>query len=574
MLVSWQGRTKPGNYNDLWKKVQQYSQKDLPKSALKTVELIYTKAKAEGNESEVLKTLIYRISLQSTFQENFRLKSIREFEKEVKAATPVEKPLLYSLLGQLYQGYFDNHFNEILNRKTAASSGDTSLETLNARQWNRKIVHAYLASVSPSKVLSQVRLSDFSAILQNDSSALVLWPSLYDLLANRAISYFSSNDARRWLPNSKAVPDTSLFAPAADFIKMDFSGNSASVTANVLSLLQHLLRLHKAQNHPAAFVDADLKRLAFAKSQLPDNFTNSLAYSHALERLLQQLQNQDISVRIADQLAQVYRSLASYNKSKTNYLIKAEKTCKKALKAFPTAPFSNNCKNTITQINKPVFRIKLRQALLPGKPILSLVTYKNSAKLYFRVVKFSPDIENPASGENLKRQLRSFLKKPVFKKWEQSFPFAHDHRMHTAEIAMPALSIGSYVVFISDDLRFSKESTVLYQQIQVTRLSLLSQENNSTQALDIYLLDRANGRPVSGATIQVFGRSYDYRAREQQITPLGNYFSDANGFLQIPLKRLYSESLQRSGYYFRQHVCPFLRITLSGEANTAYLSFY
>lgn len=538
MLVSWQGRTKPGNYSHLWKKVQQYSQKDLPKSALKTVGLIYTKAKAEGNESEVLKTLIYRISLQSTFQENFRLKSIREFEKEVKIATPVEKPLLYSLLGQLYRGYFDSHFNEILNRKTSASSGDTSLETMNAQQWNRKIVHAYLASVSPLKVLSQIRLSDFSAILQNDSSALVLWPTLYDLLANRAISYFSSNDARRWLPNSKAVPDTSLFATVADFIKVDFSGDRTSVTANVLSLFQHLLRLHKDQNHQAAFVDANLKRLAFAKSQLPDNFTNNLAYSHALERLLQQFQNQVISVRIAGRLAQAYRTIASYNKNQINYLTKAEETCKKVLKAFPTAPFSNDCKNTITQINKPAFGIKLQQALLPGKPFLSLVTYKNSAKLYFRVVKNLPDIENPASGENLRRQMKKFLQKPAFKKWEQSFPFATDHRMHTAEIAMPPLPIGSYVVFVSDNPHFDKESTVLYQQIQVTRLTLLSQKNNNAQALDIYLLDRAEGTPVSGATIKVFGRSYDYRARQQQITPLGEYSSNTDGFLQIPLKNV------------------------------------
>ncbi len=536
LLMSWQGRTKPGNYSGLWKKVQQYSQKDLPKSALKTVELIYTKARAEGNESEVLKALINRVSLQSTFQENFRLKSIREFEKEVETATPVEKPLLYSLLGQLYQGYFDNHFNEILNRKTSASSGDTSLETMNAQQWNRKIVHAYLASVSPSRVLSQVRLSGFSAILQNDSSALTLWPTLYDLLANRAIDYFSSGDAQRWLSKSTITLDTNLLAPADNFIRPDFSSDSISVTGQVLILFQHLLRLHKAQSHPVAFVDVDLKRLAFAESRLPDNFANGLTYAHALEGLLQQFQKQEISVRIADRLAQVYRSLASYNKSQTNYLIKAEATCNKTLKAFPKAPFSNDCKNTITQINKPVFRIKLRQALLPGKPFLSLVTYKNSAKLYFRVVKISPDIENPFSGENLKRQMKKFLQKPAFKKWERSFPFADDHRMHTAEIAMPALSIGSYVVFISDDPRFSKESTVLYQQIQVTRLTLLSQENNSAQALDIYLLDRADGMPVSGATIQVFGRSYDYRAREQQITPLGNYSSDANGFLQIPLK--------------------------------------
>ena len=536
LLVSWQGQSKTGNYDNLWKKVRQYSQKDLPRSALKTVELIYTKAKTEGDESQVLKALIYRISLQSTFQEDFRLKSIREFEKEVKTATPVEKSLLYSLLGQLYQGYFDSHFNKILSRKTSASSADTSLEMLNARQWRRKINRAYLASVLPSRVLSQIQLSDFSVILQNDSSALTLWPTLYDLLANRAIGYFSSHDAGSWLPKSKTVPDTSLFAPAAGFIKTNFSGDSTSIRGNVLMLFQHLLRLHNAQSHPAAFVDIDLKRLAFAKTLLPENFANGLAYSHALERLLHQFQDQEISVRIANRLAQVYQSLSFQNTGKTNYLVKAEKTCKKVLKAFPLAPFSNNCKNTITQINKPAFRMKTEQALLPDKPFLSLVTYKNSAKLYFRVVRISSDIENPSSGENLKRQMKNFLQKPAFKKWKQSLPFADDHRMHTAEIAMPVLPLGTYIIFVSDNPGFSKKRTVLYQQIQVTQLTLLSQENNSAKALDIYLLNRENGTPVSGATVRVFGRSYNYRAREQQITPLGNYSTDTNGFLQIPLK--------------------------------------
>ncbi len=537
LLVSWQGRQNPENYNNLWAKAQQLSKKDLPKSALKVVSRIYTKAKAEGNESEVIKTLIFRISLQSTFQEDFRLKSIRLFEKERQTAPPVAKQLLSSLLGQLYQGYFDNHFNEILNRKTSAVTGDTVLEIMDAQQWNRKITQAYLASVSSPDALSKIHLSDFSAILQNDSSsALALWPTLYDLLANRAIEYFSSGDARMAVVKNPVAIDTNLFVPVNGFLKMNLSGDSIASTGKALILFQHLLRLHKEQNHPEAFVNANLKRLDFVNSQLPDTYANVMAYSHALEKLLQQYENKKIYVRIADRLAQEYRSLSSYNKSPVNYLIKAENICKKALKAFPTAPFANNCKNTITLINKPDFRMKLQQALLPDKPFLSLVTYKNSAKLYFRAVQISPDIENPATGENLKRQLRENVQKPAFKKWDQSFPFAADHRMHTAEIAMPALPLGTYVIFISDNPGFSKESTVLYQQIQITRLTLLSKKNNNAQALDIYLLDRANGAPVSAVTIKVFGRSYNYRTREQQITPLGKYSSDASGFLQVPLK--------------------------------------
>ena len=534
LLISWQSRKKPENYDILWKKVQQYSQKNLPKSALKTVELIYTKAKTEGNESQVLKSMIYRIGLQSQFEENYRLKSIRLFEKQLQTAPPVEKQLLSSLLGQLYQGYFDNHFREILNRNTSAVTGDTSLETLNAPQWNLKIRNAYLTSVSSPEMTGKVRLSDFSAILkENDSTAFALWPTLYDLLANRAINYFVSYDAQRWLSKSTLTPDTGMLAPASEFIKMDFSDDSASVTGQVLRLFQHLLRLHKAQNNSVALLDADLKRLAFVHDQLPDNFASSLAYAHALESLLQQFQNREISVRIAYRLAQTYRSLEGYNK--TNYLLKAEEICKEVLQSFPKAPFANNCRNTITQINEPVFRMKMQQALLPDKTHLALIMYRNSPKLWFKVVRIVSDIGKP-DGENMRHRMKNILHKPALITWEQELPFAADHRMHTAEIAMKALPLGSYVIFVSDNQAFTDKSTVLYQQIQVTQLALLSQKDNTLQSLSVYLLDRENGTPVSGAVVKVFGRSYDYRTREQLVTLLGEYRSEANGFLQVPMK--------------------------------------
>ena len=535
LLASWQESKKSENYNYLWEKVRQYSQKDLPGSALKTVQLIYAKAKEDGNETQIVKSLLYRISLQSRFQESFRLKSIREFEREIKTAAPVEKALLSSLLGQLCQSYFDAHFDKILNRKTPAVA-DTSLETLNAGQWNLKIKNAYLASVSSPATLSRVSLSGFSAVLQkSDSSAYALWPTLYDLLAHRAINYFSSGDARLAFSVQSMPVDTNLLAPAARFLKINFSPDTSTATGRILVLFQHLLRLHKAGHQARAFVDVDLKRLRFVREQLPDNLANNLAYVHALKNLWQQYKNQEISVRIVSRLAQVLRELPVIHPQKINYLIEAENLCKNALKAFPSSAYANNCKNLITKINQPFVQIKMPQALLPDRPFLALITYKNNSRLFFKVIKNSPDIENPAAGENLRRKLINELKSPAFTSWGQSVPFVADHLVHTAEIAMPALPVGSYVIFVSNDPHFSEKSTVLYQQIQVTQLALLSRKNNSARALDIYLLDRADGTPVSGATVTIYGRSYDYRAHQQSITALGTSVTNANGFLQIPL---------------------------------------
>ncbi len=536
LLVSWQANTKQDNYARLWKKVKQYSQKDLPKSALKTVNLIYAKAKAEGNESQVIKALINRISLQSSYQEGFRSKSIYLFEKEWETAPNPEKQLLGSLLGQLYQGYFHRHLIEILNRKTSATN-DTALETLNAKQWNLKIRKAYLSSVSSPELLKKIPLGDFSVVLQNDSNGYKLWPTLYDLLANRAIGYFSSNDARRWLPKSETAPDTSLFAPAADFLKMNFFREKNSPTGSVLLLFQHLLRLHQANHHKAAFADIDLKRLDFVKSLLPGNFATETAFSHALENELQQYNQEAISVEIASRLAQTYLRMGQYRQSNTNFLLKAEKICKKALQDFPTAPFANNCKNILSQINQPAFGIQMQQALLPDKSALALVRVKNSPKLWFKIVRIPAVVKPGNTSDNVRTQMQKYLGQPAFKSWSQTFPFSPDHKNHTAEIAIPALPAGLYVVFVSDNSRFTEKTTVHYQKVQVTQLAMLSKKNNHAQALDVYLLKRSSGRAVSKVVVKIFASTYNYRSRQHRLVSLGTFSTDNNGFVQIPLKQ-------------------------------------
>ncbi|HFB61412.1 MAG TPA: hypothetical protein ENJ69_00335, partial [Bacteroidetes bacterium] len=304
-LVSWQSGPTGKNYDALWKKVQQYTAKDLPRSALKTVQMIYNKAKTEGNEPQVIKSLLFRISLQSKYQEDYRLKSIRLFEKERQSATGVEKPLLSSLLAQLYEGYFDAHRYEILNRMAAAH--DTSLQTLGSEQWQKKIREAYLASVALPAETGTIPLKDFSAILQSaDTVSYAVWPTLYDLLAHRAIRYFSSHTATFWKRGTGVVHDTSLLAPASEFIKYRFPAGDTIPEITVLRLFQHLLRLHRQHHQEAAFVDADMRRLDYVMQNLPQTPTNRLAYSHALERLLKQFSGKAVAVPVACKLASVY----------------------------------------------------------------------------------------------------------------------------------------------------------------------------------------------------------------------------------------------------------------------------
>jgi hypothetical protein len=536
-LISWQSRPVLQNYTKLWSQVRHYAEKDLPRSALKVIDKIYTRAKAEGNESELVKSLLYRMSMESRFQENFRLKSIRLLQNELKTATPVEKSVLWSLLGQLYNGYYQTHLQKILTRETPALS-DTALEMLDARQWQQKTARAYLASVDHAEETVRVPLKDFSSLLQMvDSSGLMRWPTLYDLLAHRAIVYFSSAGISTQFPRPAFTPDTTLLAPVPVFLHLNFSADTVSAEARVLRLFQHILGLHRKTGNTTAFLDADLQRLAYAARQLPDNFVTRRAYAHTLEQLLKKNKNQPVSVRITAQLASVYLGMENLSQGKTNYLLKAESLCQEMLKSFPDAPFSVNCKNIISRINRPEFSFRLQQALLPDKPSLAYVIMKNIAGLWFRVVRIPFGVpETDYRDESLNRMKQYLNSLDAVKKWKQTFPFPRDHHGHSAEMLWPALPRGRYVLFVSDDPHFSDKRTVLFQQFQVTGLALLSHKNLPQKKQELYLLDRTTGCPVAGASVSLYARRYDYKERMQKLISLGRYSTDAAGMIQFPFQ--------------------------------------
>ena len=58
------------NYEKLWKKVEAFSKKGLPKSAMGELKNIYVLAKKEGQDAQVIKAMTYGISLQNETRED------------------------------------------------------------------------------------------------------------------------------------------------------------------------------------------------------------------------------------------------------------------------------------------------------------------------------------------------------------------------------------------------------------------------------------------------------------------------------------------------------------------------
>ena len=93
------------DYNSRWKKVSGFMNKNLPKSALKEVEEIYKQAQKDNNSAQLVKAIVHKLKYVVMVQENDLVKSLGDLQTEVKNAKFPVKPVLHSLMGEIYWQY-------------------------------------------------------------------------------------------------------------------------------------------------------------------------------------------------------------------------------------------------------------------------------------------------------------------------------------------------------------------------------------------------------------------------------------------------------------------------------------
>jgi len=534
----------PGNgFDKLWKKVENYQKKGLPKSAIKVVDEIYTVAKKEHNNPQVLKALIFKASLVSSHEEDYLVKSINTFEQEMASVETPEKQILYSLTGELYQQYFSNYRYQIMQREQLAEPGN-DIKTWDAVQFNKTISTYYLQSLEPEEMLKNTPLDGYDAIIKlADSSAAIYRPTLYDLLAERAINYFSSSDYNTFSFDQASVAESdSLLVPANQFINLTFL--TATNADHILSIYQYLIKLHLKDADPAALIDFELGRIGFIAS----HFTVKTRVQRTLlENLYQQYKNDDVSVRIALRLAENYKPGKTtilplvFNSQLPEYsFVEARDLCTEAIELHPNAPFVNNCRNMVMRLEQPSFAVETEKRVLPGKPILAKVSFKNVTKLWFKIVK----VDSKKVWLDANNSMRDWERKSKYlsvsgiRSWEIDLPDTKDLQQHTTEIKIDGLPLGTYFIYTSLDNNFIESEHVGATITTVTKLSFITKPGENKTG--ILVQNRESGVGMKGVSGDVF--YFDYRRGERKITSSGSFVTGDNGFTN------YTPSTQHHGY--------------------------
>lgn len=172
------------SYESLWKQVENYQKQKLPKSALKVVDgTLRAKALREGNRGqELAATLCASLLRQEVVPDSF-FSDVRRLEARKQKAAPVERAVLASVLGQIYDQ----------NRPRSQSSGHTiaahpdSLHEWTVEQYDSARQANYLLSMADPAVLQQEKAAQWVPFVQAGKHAGYFKGDLLNVVARRAM---------------------------------------------------------------------------------------------------------------------------------------------------------------------------------------------------------------------------------------------------------------------------------------------------------------------------------------------------------------------------------------------------
>ena len=536
----------------LWQQADSLTNLGQPQSALEIVNKIYLRAKAEKNDPQSVRAVIYRIRLNSEFQENFLVSTIFSLQKEISISGYPARQILKSILAEIYWKYYQNNQYRFNNRTQAKTIVPDSIETWDLKTISSSVFANYLASLENPDTLKRTPVGGFDVILEPEGAdgknpaiqlavAAKFYPTIYDFLAGRALDFFTTNNGTAIFPAGHFEIDQPLyFSQTAAFSagKGILPKDSSSAKNLALLIFRDLAAFHLADKDPRALIETELRRFRFVHDEYVLPGKDSL-YLDALLRFekthIASPWATAVSYTIARHLndqGQLYNPLAG--DSHKWDLRSAVAVCEKACKLFPVSEGANNCSILAKSIKNPLLLITAETAVPAGKSSLALVQFSNLNTLFFRVVKTDPERFAEATANEPKLLFRNLAGLPAAKSWSQVLPTDGDFQKHAVEITIPGVPAGFYAIICSSTEDFSDARQVFaYTPFWSTQISYISRRTPEG-GLGYFLLDRESGLPLKNARVEAWVRNWDYGSRKNVSVKQQDLSSDEDGYFSIP----------------------------------------
>ncbi|MFZ4543166.1 MAG: alpha-2-macroglobulin family protein [Saprospiraceae bacterium] len=523
-----------------WETIENFQNEGLPQSALKSLDSLLVKVRQENNPAQLVKCILKRQTYLSQHTENGHVQTILNIKKELKAAQSPVKEILQSALAGIYRSYYENNNWKIASRTNIESIKNDSIETWSAEQFFDTENQLYLESISNKNYLQTLDIKYFLAILDGgDAASDKLRPTLYDLLAHRALDHFMNDQSNLTQPNySFVMRDPQYFSVKLDLAKTEVPKDISSYKWQALTIFEELEKFHTKDIDPTALLDVLLKRITYVQQHIVHKEKDKF-YLSALESITLKYPRNQFSAEFMFKRAEYFYSKAGeydINNPKDErkmFYVKAIDICNLCELNFPTSSANQKCRNLILAIKKPELSLSTENVNLPGRPILNLVNFKNTEKLFVKIIKLSPELNQKIS--EIKKvttniELLNLLneQKPL-KVWDFKLPLTTDYRSHSTEIMLDkGFDVGSYLLLSSESTDFSSTQTQ-YSEFKLSNISYASRNRNFNN--ELIVMDRSSGKPMTKVDVFVYIQKYNAALEQNESILHSSYKTDLNGIV-------------------------------------------
>lgn len=540
----------PKSYETAWKQVDSLLRKGLYQSALTQTNALYDRAKAEKNYPQLVRSSIERGSLSERLDPALWPAHIRTLETDARQTPDPARSVLNSVLGDAYANYYARNRYRIYDRsrtKDVNTADSSDITTWDGPRLAGAATRAYVASIQNERALQVTPLAAYAPVIQpGNREGEALRPTLFDLLAHRAIAFFQNteyetqnNVFRFELDRPDYFADPETFAN----LKLTTPPNAGG-TGRMLALqtYQRLLAFHanQARKAPEALADADLGRLRFVRQYSTVSDKDTL-YRQNLERQTTRWKGQVVEAEYGLALAQFLQEQGSRYDALTNTKSKwankqAADICRDLEKRFPKTRAAQTAQALLTQLTQPSLGASVEAINEPQKPFRTRVEYRNVPQAFYRLYKITPD-ERATFGqmayqneEQRNKLFAQLVAKPLATEGKTALPDDGDLNTHAVELPVNGVPVGQYILLLSADAQFSSRAKNLAMaQLTVSRLGFIVDGSYGiADDRTLYVTDRTTGQPLSGVSVQLFTAPERY-GNDIRFVPGPTRPTDASG---------------------------------------------
>ncbi len=521
-------------YHQLTFQIDSFVSAGLPKSALKKVDELDSLAHKNHNAPQQIKAAIYRMTFQSYLEENAIMEIIDRLKKDISKSDYPVKPVLQSLLAQMYWNYYEQNRYRFTQRSTLQKPGE-DFTNWDLRTIISETSNLYTSSLAAADKEQHTPLNVLDGVLQGDTATRYLRPWLYDLLVNRAFDFFLADEPALTKPKTPfSLNDPAFFGNSQAFAALNIQTTDTSSTwYKGIRLLQQATAFHLKNNEPEALADLDLRRLKFVYEKSHVNGKEDL-YLQSIKHIADGFSAKPISSDALVQISQFYQEKDS--------LSLAHQYLTKAVNTYPRSIGGKNAATLIKQIEEKQLNAQVEEVNLPNEPLLALLSYKNIKDAKIVLYRLSekqmkvlyPENENFANNTSDADRYKFIAGLRSLQTMIVDCPATADYRLHKIEFKIDALKPGNYAMIVRDNATGSDSLTSLCT-FKVSALAYTDRMTPDDQ-LDLLITNRKTGKPLNGVKIHVTENNLKYNSvskkNEWQHVD-ENGVSGADGYLKL-----------------------------------------